>query len=69
MQVTVALMTNHELIRLKRFVLRFPYNCVISFFIYLYLMFHTYIQRFDVIFLEKNFWELIRALKINALLV
>ena len=63
MWVTVALMANHELIRLKRFVSQFPPNCAISFYFYLYLMFYAYIQRFDVMFLEKTFY---RALALST---
>ena len=62
MWVTIALMANHGLIRLKKLSHDFPLNCVISFSYNLYLMLHTCIQRFDVMFLEKTFEELNRAL-------
>ena len=54
MWVTVALMANHALIRLKRFVRRVHPNCAISFVIYLHLILHSYVQKN----LAKNFGTL-----------
>ena len=53
MWVTVALKANHGLTRVKRFLLRFQPNCVIIYFFYLHLMFHTCVQRFDG--MDENF--------------
>ena len=42
------LMSNYKLIRLKRIILLFPLNCVVSYFCQLHLMFYVCVRRFDV---------------------
>ena len=53
---TVALKVFHGLIRVKRFVSRFPTKLCNQFF-YLYLMLYTCIVRLDVTFQFENFWN------------
>ena len=48
-------MSNHELIRFKRFVWSNQLNCVISNFFELHLILHACVQRFDVMGTVDNF--------------
>ena len=61
MVVTTIIMTNYELIKLRRFISRF-HNQFIELFFHLHLMLHAYIERFDEIGKKKFRYELNKAL-------